>query len=77
MTYRQPGVPLWDYCCSVTRSCPTLCNPMGCSMPGSSVLHYLPEFAQLMLIELVMLDNHLILCNDSMEIHEDQRRECR
>ena len=34
-------------CCSVFKSCPTLCNPMDCSMPGSSVLHYLPEFAQI------------------------------
>ena len=26
------------YCCSVTQSCPTLCNdPMNCSPPGSSV----------------------------------------
>ena len=24
-----------------------LCNPMNCSMPGPSVLHYLPEFAQI------------------------------
>ena len=24
----------------------TLCKPMGCSMPGFSVLHYFPEFAQ-------------------------------
>ena len=23
--------------CSITRSCPTLCNPMDCSPPGSSV----------------------------------------
>ena len=23
-----------------------LCHPMDCSMPGSPVLHYLPEFAQ-------------------------------
>ena len=23
--------------CSVTQSCPTLCNPMDCSQPGSSV----------------------------------------
>ena len=23
--------------CSVTRSCPTLCDPMDCSPPGSSV----------------------------------------
>ena len=29
----------------VTKMYPTLCDPMNCSMPGSSVLHYLPEFA--------------------------------
>ena len=33
-------------CCSVIKSCLTLCNPMNCSMPGFPVLHYLPEFAQ-------------------------------
>ena len=32
--------------CSVTKLCPTLCNPMDCSMLGFLVLHYLPEFAQ-------------------------------
>ena len=31
--------------CSVTQSCPTLCNPMDCSIPGFPVLHCLPEFA--------------------------------
>ena len=35
-------------CCSFTKSCSTLCNPMDCSTPGSSVLHYLPEFAQIL-----------------------------
>ena len=34
------------YCCSVTQSCLTLCDPMDCSTPGFPVLHYLPEFAQ-------------------------------
>ena len=33
-------------CCSVAKSCLTLCNPMSCSTPGFSVLHYLPEFVQ-------------------------------
>ena len=33
-------------CCSVTKLCLTLCDPMDCSTPGSSVLHYLLEFAQ-------------------------------
>ena len=31
---------------SVTQSCPTLCNPMNCSMPGFPVHHQLPEFTQ-------------------------------
>ena len=33
-------------CCSVTKLCPTLCNPMDCSTPGPTVPHYLLEFAQ-------------------------------
>ena len=33
--------------CSVAKSWPTLCNPMHCSMPGSSVLYQLLEFAQI------------------------------
>ena len=42
--------PLWLYfcCCySVAKSCLTLCNSTDCSMPASSVLRYLPEFAQI------------------------------
>ena len=35
-----------DYCCSVSKSCPTLCDPMNCSIPGFPVLHYHQEFAQ-------------------------------
>ena len=34
-------------CCSVSKSCLTLCDPMDCRMPGSSVLYYLLEFAQI------------------------------
>ena len=34
-------------CYSVTQLYPTLCNPMDCSMPGSPVLRYLQEFAQI------------------------------
>ena len=29
--------------CSVTQSCPTLCDPMDCSMPGLPVHHQPPE----------------------------------
>ena len=31
---------------SVTQSCPTLCEPKGCSTPGLPVHHQLPELAQ-------------------------------
>ena len=33
-------------CCSVAKSCPTIRDPMDCSMPGFPVHHQLPEFAQ-------------------------------
>ena len=49
-------------CCSVSKSCLALCDPMHCSISGSPVLHYLPEFLlKFMSTELVMLSNHLIL----------------
>ena len=31
---------------SVAHSCPALCNPMDCSMPGFPVHHQLPELTQ-------------------------------
>ena len=31
---------------SVTHSCPTLCDPMDCRMPGFRVHHQFPEFTQ-------------------------------
>ena len=36
-------------CCyrSVTKSCPTVCNPVDYSTPGFPILHCLPEFAQI------------------------------
>ena len=45
--------------CSVTKSCPTLCSPMDCSMPGCPVLHYLQSLLKLMSIRSVMPSNHL------------------
>ena len=49
-------------CCSVAKSCLTLCKPMGHSTPGSPVLHHLLEFGKLTSIESVVPSNHLILC---------------
>ena len=45
-------------CCLFAKLCLTLCYPLDCSMPGSSVLYYL----KFMSIELLMISNHLILC---------------
>ena len=41
--------------CSVAKSCPTLCNPLDCSMPGFSVPHHFPECAQKLAIHLSRL----------------------
>ena len=39
-------LPLYNSCCfSVSKSCPTLCDPMDCNTPGFHVLRHLPEFA--------------------------------
>ena len=43
-----PGSILYFCCCSVTKLCLTLCDPMDRSTPGFSVLHGLPEFAQIL-----------------------------
>ena len=42
-----------------SKLCLTLHQPMDCSMPGSHVLHYFPEFVQILHVGLVMLSNHL------------------
>ena len=39
--------PVRYCCCWVAKLCPTLCNPMDGSMPGSPLLHCLPEFARI------------------------------
>ena len=45
----QMSPAIWinkGYCCSVAKSCPTLCDPMDCSTPGIPVPHYLPQLAK-------------------------------
>ena len=55
---------VWNCCCcSVAKSCPTLCDTMNPSMPGLPVHHRLLEFTQTMCIELMMPCNHLVLCH--------------
>ena len=50
-----------DCCCSVFKSCPTLCDLRDCSMPGFPVLQHLLKYAQTHVHRLVMSSNHLIL----------------
>ena len=44
-TYIYISVCIYIYM-YIHQSCPTLCDPMDCSMPGFPVLHYLPALAQ-------------------------------
>ena len=46
-----PIIVVRSLSCSVT----SLCDPVDCSTPGRSVLHCLPEFAQILSIKSVML----------------------
>ena len=47
----------------VDKPCPTLCSPMNCSRPSSSVLTISWSLLKFMSTESVMLSNHLILCH--------------
>ena len=58
-------------CCSVAKSCLTVCNPMDCSTCtpcplSSTIFQSLPKF---MSIESMMLSNHLILCHPILLLH--------
>ena len=63
--YRRKCVDYWPNLIqfsSAAQSCPTLCDPMDCSMPGCRVHHQLLELAQTHVHQLKMPFNHLILC---------------
>ena len=48
---------------SVAQSCPTLCDPMGCSTRGLPVHHQLPELTQTHIHRVGHAIQHLILCH--------------
>ena len=54
---------------SFTQSCLTFCDPMDCSTPGSPLLHYFPEFAQIHVHWVVIPSNHLILSRPLLLLH--------
>ena len=53
---------LYSCCCSVTKSCPTLCDPINHSTPGSPSFTISQSLLKFMSTEVVMTSNHLILC---------------
>ena len=55
-------------CCSLAKSCPTLCNPMDYRIPASLSIISQSLF-KLRLIESVMLSNRLILCRPLLLLH--------
>ena len=44
---KMVSIPIQFSYCSASQSCPTLCNPMDCSMPGFLVLNHLLESAKI------------------------------
>ena len=54
-------------CYSVSKSCPTCCDPMDCSTPGFPVPHHLPDFAQVH-VHCIGDAIHAIMLGDSMPL---------
>ena len=51
-----------EYCCSVARSCLTLCDPLIAAHQASLTFTISWSLLKLMFIQSVMPSNHLILC---------------
>ena len=45
--FNYPHQSFSFHCLAQSLSCPTLCDPMDCSMPGLPVHHQLPAFTQM------------------------------
>ena len=50
------------YCCSVAKSCPTLCDPVDCTCQPPLSFTISQSLLKFIFIESVMLSNHLIFC---------------
>ena len=60
----------------VTQSCPTLCDPMDCSLPGSSI-HGIPQARVLEWVAIASSSNpyHLLEESDSLSEESDSLSE--
>ena len=61
-------------CCSVAKSCLTLCDPMDCSTPGFPVLQHFPKFAQTNVHWIGDAIQHLILLPPSPALNLSQHQ---
>ena len=61
VSYMDPTSAIVVIDCLVSKPRPALCDSMDCSMPNSTVFHYLLEFAQIHVHW--MLSNRFILCH--------------
>ena len=52
----------WFCCCSVSKTCPTLCDPWTTAIQAFPRFTISQSLLKLMSIESVILSNHLILC---------------
>ena len=64
------------YLCSVAKWCPTLCDPVNCSTPGFSVLHYLLEFTQTHVhwVSDAIQPSHPLLPHSPLALHLSQHQ---
>ena len=63
LPYKVIHLSLGVCCCSVTKSCLTLCDPIECSMPGSPLPFTIAQsLFKLMSTESLIPSNHLIFC---------------
>ena len=71
-----PHSHVWDSCCSVTKSCPTLCDPVACSTPGFPIPHLLLEFAQVHVhwISDAIQSSHPLLPSSPSALNSSQRQ---
>ena len=60
---------------SVAQSCPTLCDPMDCNMPGFPVHHQLSELAQIHIHPVGDATNHLICWSPAPAARESTWRD--
>ena len=87
IVWNKSSLPVWLHpvelffdsccCCSIAKSCLTLCNPMNCSMPGFPVRHYLLSLLRFMsntYIEMICMMwqiKHLVLVHTNVFLSSD------